>query len=46
MLSKILQWIVPFFLFLSFDLIWFKIYGIKNIYNPEFFRLINVQDFI
>ena len=39
MLSKILQWIVPFFLFLSFDLIWFKIYGIKNIYNPVFQKI-------
>lgn len=40
-LSIILQWIIPFFLFLGLDLIWFKIYSLKNIYNPVFQKINN-----
>ena len=39
MLSIILKWVIPFFLFLCLDLIWFKVYSLKNIYNPVFDKI-------
>lgn len=39
--ATILQWILPFFLFLSIDQIWFQIYSLKNIYKPVFQKINN-----
>ena len=37
--STILKWIIPVLLFLSLDFIWFKVYSLKNIYNPVFEKI-------
>lgn len=39
MSSIILKWILPFFFFLFLDLLWFKLYSLKNIYRPVFQKI-------
>ena len=39
--ATILQWILPFFLFLTIDQIWFHLYSLKNIYKPVFQKINN-----
>lgn len=39
--ATILQWILPFFLFLTLDQIWFHVYSLKNIYKPVFQKINN-----
>lgn len=45
MLSTILQWIIPFFLFICLDLIWFKVYSLKHIYHPTFKKINKKETF-